>query len=361
MMPDPSSLADEKAQQDAAGQDAQPQGKPINQRLMRNLFGPGWRCSLARQYARNEHFASVDDTVKRLVKFHRQEEDEDRPAEGQGDFVLHVAFNLWRDDETRRKLILLVLGNVPQEKIARRFDTPPEVIEIIEKAFLDVRGSEAASWIHTRVIDPESHDASWSLRLKAAYWGGPAVAEAVVDSPEAMFAAESPVGKQVQHIENFELELLLKAREALQICLTDAKNAPKMVRIYNDHLIRHEKLQMEKERCRVQCEQAVEKGKLAQLRQEEAAELRELRDQQRRRRAENKEHQQQRRQQQQQESQYLHGQMAHQQRQAEKEAATQRAVNSPLAQLKWAARDVAPDGMPDEIKSDNADQERTAA
>lgn len=302
-------------------------------RARRGLHGPCWRwdCAIELSSSRGfRHEDRFDELVYRAARFIQllASEQDGRSKSADEYPVIATAKSFWDKPENRQQFIILTLADCPREQIAKRFNMDLNVIETVEKLFFDIRESrDATSWIHAHVILPESRSGASELATKyrAAFWGGPRVAEEILDTGRVVFVDE------VQRIANEEYLLGMKALTAADMSLRNQKDALQFQKIYFDHQNKKEQLDFRKEKFRFHCEQEIRKQELAESRQR-AAENREERQVQEKLRRRDIRKQQQR------ELERLAKLREHMQeewRLLEQKSRIDRANRSPLTQLSW--------------------------
>jgi hypothetical protein len=143
----------------------------------------------------------------------------------------------------------------------------PEVIEIVERLFFDIRDSrQATAWINGHVILPEAKAGHVDLAVKYrhAFWGGAKIAEWILETGKGI------LGDSVQQIAEQEQLLHLKCLAALEMRLTSSKETLQFLRVSLDHQHRSKRLELEKEKFRSRAEQEIRNFKLAERRQRDA-------------------------------------------------------------------------------------------
>ncbi len=302
-------------------------------RARRSIQGPLWRwndaveLSSSRDFQDEEHVDGLVVQAARYMQLLGSERDgRSKPADEYP--VIATAKDFWDKPENRQQFIILTLADCPREQIAKRFNMEPDVIEMVEKLFFDIRESrKATSWINGHVILPESRSGAVELATKyrAAFWGGPRVAEAILDAGKVCLSDE------VQRIADAEDLLRMKALAAADMPLGNSTEARKLLKMHFDHQNKSAALEFRKEKFRFLCEQEIHKRELAEIRQKAAAKREERRMEEMARRRDF-------RQQKQMERERLARSREHlleERRVLDEQAKIERAARSPLAQLIW--------------------------
>jgi hypothetical protein len=214
---------------------------------LRSLNGPGWRWKFALEAAAGAPAVVSDPWIAEAVKFIRLLENEQTELARQRHPSLAAAHALWDQLESRKALTILALGDCAVEDIARRLGTSEEVIRCVESLYCDLRECrQATDWMQLQVIAPalKAGDTAAAVRYRAALYGGPLVAQAVLDADQRVPLDE------VQRLADQELKLHLKAQEALELVMTDAATATKYIALYLMHQRQCEALQLRKEQFR---------------------------------------------------------------------------------------------------------------
>ena len=191
------------------------------------------------------------------------------------------------------------------------------------------RFRKATAWINAHVILPESKSGAVELATKyrAAFWGGPRVAEAILDVGKVSLSGE------VQRIADAEDLLRMKALAAADMPLGNPTEARQLLKMYFDQQNKSAALEFRKEKFRFLCEQEIHKRELAEIRQKAAAKREERRMEEMARRRDF-------RQQKQMERERLARSREHlleERRVLDEQAKIERAAQSPLAQLSWTS------------------------
>lgn len=305
-------------------------------------LGPSWRWLSAIRTSWSRF--SADELVRRAVRHLRMSAAAaNRPANaGRLDRVIAAARTLWDNAGLRESFTLMVLGDVPRGTMAERLHVRTDVIEAAELLFLDIRAArQASSWINAHVIRPEATAGrvELSTRYRAAYWGGPEVAEWILDT------CQSVVGDSVKRIAEQERVLQLKLAAALEMPITTSRESLQLQRIHLEYQHNSARLDLEKEKFRSRAELEIRKLKLAEQREQRQRENQQGRTEdrtERRRRA------------------IVKASSRQQAHDAERRRRTERAKQSPLAALKWrkgTERPIALDqsGLPNEVGAERQD------
>ena len=303
-------------------------------RARRGIQGPSWRWGYALElssFRRFRHEDRVDELVIQAARFiHVLASEQDGRLRSADEYpVIATAKTLWDKPENRQQFIILTLADCPREQIAKRLNMDLNVIKTVESLFFDIRECrEATSWINAHVILPESRSGAAELAMKyrAAFWGGPCVAETILDAGRVFSFDE------VQRIADEEHLLRMKALAAADMPLGNQTEALQFLKVYLDHQNKNTQLEIRKEKFRFLHEQEIRKHELAERRQR-AADKREERQIQAKlqrrdiRKQEQNEHERLAK---------LREHLKEERRSLEQQARIERAARSPLAQLSWA-------------------------
>lgn len=224
--------------------------------LQRFQRGPGWRWALAQRGAAGNlpgMFLAADELLKKAADYI------DLLAQGDGEAFLaarrypqvHAAVALWNNPPLQTRLKILTLGDCPRAEIAGRLGLDLETIKTAEDLFFDVRAQlQARDWIVSAAILPEQRDGNTDLatHLRVAYFGGPLVAQMIVDAPQRLPVVEA------DRLYDQSLLLHAKAQQALAVPLRDVKSALKFIELLMDYNCRTGTLELAREKFRHRCE-----------------------------------------------------------------------------------------------------------
>ena len=243
-------------------------------KMQQSRFGVDWRWRVAGLIARDPsrwEASCADQIVQDAAEYIQLRENEKgKPKPADKKFACTaMAEQLSTDRTSADTLRILVLGDCPQSEIARRQRTSTEAIEAFEKLFFDVRRMRGApSWVNHRVIYSASRSGKSELAVKfrAAFWGGPEVARALVDvlPPVDLDSAD--------RIFSDEDRLRQKLRVALEMPLETERHRAKFIKASLMYEIQSAQQVLKKESFRQRCREANQKHQLAQKRHELAAE-----------------------------------------------------------------------------------------
>jgi hypothetical protein len=162
--------------------------------VLRFLVGPAWRWKLALLLRTNAESADslTDPLVGRAVQFlyekcrHSQQPGCCITTDGSD---IAAALGIERDDwEKSRGLQLMVLADIDVTEIGSLVGVPPDIVELWEKLFFDVRGLRTDStWIDQFLIAPEMRygDFEFVDKIKLALSLGPDWIRLVFDGHQA--------------------------------------------------------------------------------------------------------------------------------------------------------------------------------
>ena len=302
-------------------------------RPMQRWVDPAWRWNAVTQLVEDSSKRCGrlwnDPLIARAVEYRRAVADGSRQRQPNQEtttikwaFVLRECPSMWQD------FMIMVLADCPRSSIATRLCVSEETIATAEALYFDVRSSlGATSWIVAKAIRPNEDNPALTVRLRAAYFGGPAAAEAILNATQRVFLPGE------EHKDEFKLALQLKALEALELPLKDEQAAAKFLQFYQRFTSQESRQRLATDRLQLARETEEHRQRTAERRieaqlarheqqmaaREEAAagraQLERLREHQR-------------------------GMLALDRSQrcsAEQQAAAERAAASPLAALRWEA------------------------
>lgn len=283
----------------------------------RAFEGPAWRWRIAERIAQAERPSPLqgeDEMIDLAIEFARNP-DPDKYG------TIAQAAELWKNTGIVHLLKILLLGECPVDEIATRMTTSAEVIETFESLFFNISSSRSATgWINSHVVFPEQERGRHDLasRYVMAFYGGPVVARMIAD------ATPNLPWNEGMRIQEFELQWSLKVREALTKPMGDPHE---IIKLWLDHQIAMEKIQLQKKRLEQQCVEADRRHKVQQYRQEQSQKKEERRAARERQRTTERELKRtgEQRIREHMERKYLKN----------KEAARTRTTTSPLAKLRW--------------------------
>lgn len=242
---------------------------PLNEKqtssehLAGSLEGPDWRQRLASKMISDPRRLpkNIDLSVKEWIQFERiqisavsGEEDAARQFP-----VLAAAAGLARDSALFAKFQVLVIANCARAEIAQRLDCSEAVVEACERMFFDVRPLlTSIDWIAASVIEParKAGDLAHVSRLKAAYFGGPVVATALLN-----LDAQLPVAKGAAFFDR-KLQLTLKVDEALAMPLSPGRDALRLIKITTAMHVAEKRLELDRKRLEHLTTQAIREFEL---------------------------------------------------------------------------------------------------
>jgi hypothetical protein len=204
------------------------------EQFFRFHYGPDWRWRVAGLAATDTlplALLESDTQIQRAVEYLAL-----RAERSSGEFfrqhqqaLIHAAVGLWDRAALAAILKVLVLGGCKRANIAARLGQAEEVIDTTEALFFDVRGQlDATDWIVSEVIAAELRegDPGLAVQMKLALFGGPIMAEAVVDTPERI-----PLLEADRLVDQSTL-LHLKLEEALAVPLRSEANLLQFFKLY---------------------------------------------------------------------------------------------------------------------------------
>lgn len=255
--------------------------------LARALEGPAWRQRLASKMISDPRRLpkNIDLSVKEWIQFERiqisavsGEEDAARQFP-----VLAAAAGLARDSALFAKFQVMVIAGSARAEIAQRLDCGEAVVEACERFFFDVRPLlSSTDWIAAKVIQPvhNAGDRAHASRLKAAHFGGPVIATAVLN-----LDAHLPVAKGAALFDR-KLKLTLMVDEALAMPLSPGREALRFIKITTEMHVAEKRLELERERLEHQTAQAIREVELKEKKFVDSQQRHQERQQERRSRQE---------------------------------------------------------------------------
>jgi hypothetical protein len=227
--------------------------------------------------------------------------------------------------------VLLTLANCPPSQIAARLAVEEVVVDWAERLYFDVRRRrEASAWISSQVIAllVSRGEIERAVECRAAYWGGAAAAELILDGNPKLATLGS------ERLGALENRLIVKAQTALEYPLS-AANATQFLKLFLDHQLAVQRLDLAREKFRRDCRLDEENERRARQRQAAAA---------------------------QRDGAEVGAPTAESERRdrwkARRQIAAQRAAASPLAQLRWPAAN-ADVGSPTGAETPTGSERRT--
>jgi hypothetical protein len=226
--------------------------------------GPSWRWKLANEMVRSTcEWPDLDDSTVAQAKSYAEicaaEEGESHAAQQYPGIA--AARMLWQDSNTRKSLMILTLGDVPQDEIAKRLMLPVQLVATTELLFFDIRDRlDANSWIMHQVIFPAERagDVELATLYRIAYWAGPLVAQEIIDS-EGRVSFDG-----VQRLADQEFRLGVKAQAASEILLDSERSRLRCQKLYLEYQSAKQRLELQKEKFRRRCEGEIRKQESAQ-------------------------------------------------------------------------------------------------
>jgi hypothetical protein len=225
------------------------------------MKGPAWRSQRAEQLASSRESARAtryDALTQEAVAYLRRRRsgpDGQRRADEQYP-SLSAAYDAWADEATAESLRLLVLARCSQEEIADRLQLDVETVSAVEGLFFDIRWAlDASNWIICHVIIPEMKSEAWDVaaKMRLAYFGGPGMAQAILDARLRLPFEEA--GRL------FDRQVLLhvKLQEALEAPLTNGERM-EFLRFYMDFEIKRQRLELDKKKFAYECKRDEQQG-----------------------------------------------------------------------------------------------------
>jgi hypothetical protein len=225
--------------------------------LQRFQHGPEWRWKLAQRGAAGSVpgiLLAADDLIKQATDYLGL------LAEGHGGGFLamrshpqvHAAVGLWNDPLLQTRLKILALGGCPMAEIATRLGLDETTVTTATALFFDVIGQlQARDWVLCTAITKEERDGNTDLaaHLRMAYFGGPLVAQTIVDASERLPVVEA------DRLYDQSLLLHMKAQQATAVPLRGEKNVVKFLQLFLEYKYKTAKLDLACEKFRHRCEQ----------------------------------------------------------------------------------------------------------
>ncbi|MCA9123710.1 MAG: hypothetical protein H6822_08640 [Planctomycetaceae bacterium] len=221
-----------------------------------SLKGPDFRWQLADRFRtlsrKNELWTWLDKPTQQAIKCLREMRRDER---GTGRAierfpVVAAAFELQRNEKALETLKLSILGDLPTDDISQRMNIDQAVMETAELLFFDIRDKRGAtSWMTCHVFMPAVKCGSMELaaKMKVAFFGGPVMANAVLDAQEHLPFDEA------QRVVDQEVLLHGKLQAALEFKLNEA-TAPQFLKTYLDYDLARQKLAFAQEKFKHKCE-----------------------------------------------------------------------------------------------------------
>ena len=294
-------------------------------------LGPAWRWHLAQQLA--EELSTPRRPADRLVRevakvFRHCRKNPFAAAEPSGvNWQIAAATALQDSAAMEQQLKILVVGGCPRAAIAKRLSLDLSVLKTWERLFFHVRACrKSPGWINRWVIWPLSDAKKYELaaKMRAAYWGGPAAALAVLDAEQGISA------KTAERLYQREQMLEIKAQAALDIPLRGPEDALRYLRLHTSYRLGQARLDLDNRRFAQRCQETAFRQTWAQQTLEIARRRDERRAAAEARRAQQRDHEQ-----------SLREQFRSQEPAAEKDTCPA------LAGLGWASRAAQPGIGPD--------------
>lgn len=303
-------------------------------RTRRGARGPAWRWELANSsfpdsrlpepFALDAHVAAAHAFVTAARLDGPSAAVERRPE-------IATAIDVNEIRPLRESLQLLALAACPRAEMANQLILDEATIETWERVFFDVRESlTAVGWVFSSVIRPAqlNGNGTFAAKLKAVYAGGPVVARALLDGETRISTVPG------ERLFDREMQLHLREDEALQVPLDSPRHALRFLKLSWRYQTECQRLELDKQKFAAACRENQRKHAIRLLRVELAHEKEQQRQEAKRRRVEQRKQQQQAK---------IALQAALEQRwrdqqMVSQQAAEQRAMYSPLAQLTWGTQ-----------------------
>lgn len=286
-----------------------------HQNHRRSAKGPSWRWQTAlslHECQTPKVPRGIDATIKEALAFLRTRDESSHIAR---------AFELWNHEPKQESLKLMALGGYSPTEIAQQLGAKPQVIERCLELFFDIEPlRHAKAWIRAHIIAPEESGGDFmrAVRYRLAYVGGREITRMLL-----VDQADLPFDRGDQ-LFNRGLRWELKIQEALAMPTEDPI---KLIKLWLDYKKAMARIELEKKRLELQCQEAERKHEVRLYQQEKAkskAKAEEQKVRQRRELAQQK----------QAALEFQRHQFA-ERILAEKEDAKVRLAASPLAQLTW--------------------------
>ena len=234
--------------------------------LQRHLDGPPWRWMLAQREAAQPSTGPLgqgDKLVAQAADCLRlcRQEDFDRHRARKRYPAILAAHALWENEVARDQLKVLAMGGCPHCEVGTQLGVVEEIIATAEALYFDIRPSfNATGWIAYAVIRPEERAGNLDLavRLRAAYFGGGLVAQAIVDAAQRL-----PMVK-ADRLFDQSVQMHLKVEQAIAMPLRDGRDALKLIQLHLEHSLQEKKLDLEIEKFRYACSQELARRQTAE-------------------------------------------------------------------------------------------------
>jgi hypothetical protein len=233
--------------------------------MARHLDGPGWRWETARRAATDGLSVSVAEADERIAKATEYIRLTEQSAGGK--FLaarkfpqIQAAVSAWHHPKFQPPLKIMILADSGRSDIAARVGLDEEIISTIESLFYDVRSArKAISWVSCQVINAEERAGKVDLaaRLWCAYFGGPLVAQLILDADDRL-----PID-EANRLFDQSIQLHLKVKEAMAIPLRSEESLLEFTRLYLDYRCRIARLELDREKLRHRCEQDLRRQEVA--------------------------------------------------------------------------------------------------
>ena len=243
--------------------------------------------------------------------------------------VIAAAHELNADATKTAPLKILVVADCSLKEIHQRLGIATEVVSAWESLFFDTRHAcSSVQWLSTHVVERERSSGNTELasQLRLAIIGGRVVARALLDAESRMPMDEG------QRLFDRQLKLQLKLEQAVSAPIDTNRDKLKFLKLDLDLRLRQKKLDLQRQKFVVRCEEAARRHKVAMSRREAAAQREQQRAAERAQKAEARA--QHRADEERNRERML--ELQRQDRLTKQQAAEARAAASPLARLKWA-------------------------
>lgn len=301
-------------------------------RYQRGMHGPAWRAQAAssREIRPGTRLAEVADDL--MLDFSKYSRIKGRNGGGVERAAIHypiiaAADKLNEDQEKAADLKLMVVADMPSEEMQTRSGIETPILQAWESLFFDARNQRQATvWLCRHVIEPEvsAGNNEFASKLKVAIMTGPIAVRGMLDIKKGICLDE---GDRL-----FQRRIKLNQKFDVAVNTpTDSEQLQMFFMKLHVSLMAAEKRQaIAEQRLAQRCAEARERFELKKLRLEHAAEVRMVRRNEKLRNAERRAADESARRRSAEE-------LKRYQAEAQWKAMQCRAVESPLAQLRWSS------------------------
>ena len=314
-------------------------------RCQRGLQGPGWRSKTAQEMT-NVNSLSVAQlgdplTIAAVKYFALRADDVDGRERAAAAYPkIEAAIALHDDNDKTDVVKLMILADFPVAAIGTRVGVEPEVIQVWEELFFDVRGMRSATnWLSMQVVNHEHKAGNTELaaRMKVAIVAG-------IDGVNAVLALDegAPVD-EAERLFQRKLKLSLKFDAAAEMPIDSERSRLAFIKLYVHLQLSERHLELAGKNLSARCAEARNRHELANLQMEYSQERKVLKANEKRQQTEQRRQAQEARN----DAATRAQELQHYARLANQKTAACRAAQSPLARLTWGKSQPIPVTSPD--------------